>query len=573
MPLLPQNGTLGTQRAAHLLRRAAFGGTRSEIQAFASLSVPVAMDRLFRTTIPDAPDPVDPETGLNWVTTVETSDNMFDFQEYFVRWYLGRLFGSGMSDATRLSEIVREKMVFYLHTHFTTMRTKVVSGPALYYQNQLFRLFANDATDSPLGPRDFRTLTKKVSLDNAMVRFLDGNNNVKGSPNENYAREMMELYTIGRGLEGHVPPVTDQGDYYYYTEQDVRAAANVLTGYDYDKTFSNIDPETELPICTIKGNGGSHETDAGLKVFSARLGGMTIDQNSALLSLNNPTEESMHDELQQLVDMIFSQEATARSICRRIYRFYVHYEVTTEVENDIITDMAARFAAGGFRLQPVVEALLSSTHFYEAAAGYNDDMFGGIIKSPLELMAGAYHQLGIVMPDQSADAASFHNVAGGLVHELLLQGLEFYEPAEVAGYPAYHQYPNFNRNWITTNYLVNRYNSLRSLVESSSMGPWNIRYFIQSNFSAEAGDARQLITALARYLFPLAENLDFNTDSGSLTSQRLNYFLYAFLGANQYTEAEWSALYANVDVNYLEVESLLKSLLNAMLQTPEYQLF
>ncbi len=121
------------------------------------------------------------------------------YQELFVRWYLGRVLGSGNSPATTLSESAREKVVFFMHTFFTTMRSKVNSGRALFYQNELFRQFAFDRQDAPLGPRDFKTLLKKVTLDNAMVRFLDSDRNVKGSPNENYAREMLELYSVGRG--------------------------------------------------------------------------------------------------------------------------------------------------------------------------------------------------------------------------------------------------------------------------------------------------------------------------------------------------------------------------------------
>lgn len=76
-----------------------------------------------------------------------------------------------------------------------------------------------------------------------MLRLLDGNQNVNGSVNENYGRELQELYTIGRGLEGTLPPATIPGDYFNYTEQDVRAAARVLSGWELDTTFTTFDPD------------------------------------------------------------------------------------------------------------------------------------------------------------------------------------------------------------------------------------------------------------------------------------------------------------------------------------------
>src|SRR5260221_12669463 len=94
-----------------------------------------------------------------------------------------------------------------------------------------------------------------------MLRVLDGDLNVDGSPNENYARELHELFTIGRGLEGTLPPVTTPGDYYVYTEQDVQSAAKVLSGWDIDTTFSNIDADTNLPRGIVRGstnNASSH---------------------------------------------------------------------------------------------------------------------------------------------------------------------------------------------------------------------------------------------------------------------------------------------------------------------------
>ena len=118
---------------------------------------------------------------------------------------------------------------------------KVSDSRALYFQNALFRLFALDANASDPDV-NFKKLTVKVSVDNAMLQLLDGTLNVKGSFNENYARELLELYSIGRGLEANPPATSGEiGDYGVYREQDVQTTARILTGWEYDEDFANID--------------------------------------------------------------------------------------------------------------------------------------------------------------------------------------------------------------------------------------------------------------------------------------------------------------------------------------------
>ncbi|MEJ2006051.1 MAG: DUF1800 family protein, partial [Cyclobacteriaceae bacterium] len=304
-----------------------------------------------------------------------------------------------------------------------------------------------------------------------------------------------------------------------------------------------------------------------------RFGNRIISADPALLNNGDPTPESMADELDQMINMIFEQEETVRHVCRKLYRFYVHYEITPELDNDIIADMASRFIASGYKIQPVLEALFTSSHFYEAITGVGDDKFGAIIKSPLDLTATTFRFFEIDMPSYASDPASFYEAAGELLEVMEKEGMSLYEPAEVAGYPAYHQFPRYNRNWISTNYLVTRYNFIRELLDMNEMFYFDIRSFISQRFPGQWTDATQLILALCPCIFPMASNLSFTNNTSQLTPERLNYFLYAFLTANQYTEAEWTALVADPAANYLEIESLLNSLLNSMLQTPEYQLF
>ncbi|MBX2962796.1 MAG: DUF1800 family protein [Cyclobacteriaceae bacterium] len=587
MPLPEYSGTLGLNRAAHLLRRASFGPTKEQIETFAGLTPLQATNLLFNQTLPDPPIPVDPDTNGQWVITGVTDPEKMDgeYEEYFKRWFIGQMLSIGVPPAQSLAYSVREKLVMFLHTHFTAIQEKISSSRALYFQNQLYRQFALDATALP--EVNFRELTKKVSVDNAMLRLLDGNLNVKGSPNENYARELLELYSIGRGLEGSLPPTPGPGDYIYFKEQDVQAAAQVLSGFDFDNSFSNIDPDTNLPRGRVRGsNTNATGHDNGIKQFSNSF----IDSNTGmpyiiqpdplLLNGGNPTLESAFDEISQLIDMIYEQEETLRHICRRIYRYYVYHDIPVSLHDSIIAEMANTFRINGFKLQPVVENLLRSQHFYEAAAGFDDDNFGCIIKSPIDLIVGTLRFFNYQIPDITTSATEFYSRTGEIISLADNQGMSFYQPFDVAGYDAYHQFPVYHRSWITVNYLARRYEFIRRLVSEMEGGMLKVDVvnFVQTNFPpAIASNARLLIIELAKELLPVSDNLTFDInadDTATITAERLNYFLVSFLEnpkIDDDPEGAWTIRWIN-GFDPETVRRQLENLFNAMLQSPEYQL-
>ncbi|MEL7005174.1 MAG: DUF1800 family protein [Bacteroidota bacterium] len=455
-----------------------------------------------------------------------------------------------------------------------------------YFQNALFRFFAFDNfLDAEL---NFKELVKKVCVDNAMLIFLDGNTNVRGNPNENFAREMFELYTIGRGLEGFIAPTTEPGDYVLFTEQDVQAAARVLTGIKRDNTFSNIDEDTMLPRGVV--NVGQHETDPTEKQFSARFDNAVIDQDPLLVSQVNgqSTEESILDEVSQLIEMIYNNREAAKNICRKIYRYFVYYLIDDTVDNDIIETMADTFISGGFKIQPVLEELFQSREFYEAAAGNQDDKFGGIIKSPLDLLTGTLNFFKVNLPDYATETELFYTTMGRLLQLMDRQGLNFYDPFEVAGYSAYHQFPIYNRNWISTNYLTRRYEFIQDVITTDvdmmeGMIGIDVFEYTKANIPDNiAQDAQALVIEFCKYLLPYAENLTFDetaeTDANpdndpSITVARLNYFLQVFLGdIDPDPLIAWQVRWTR-GVDDETVQNQLENLMNAMLQSPEYQLF
>ncbi|WP_258102016.1 DUF1800 domain-containing protein [Marinoscillum pacificum] len=606
MPLGKLTESLGKKRAAHLLRRACFGASIAEIDQFSNLTPQEAFERLY-IELPDPAPPVD-LSGQEWISSVPNEDeDENELMSYLRAWMVDQAVGSTLTDpAIKPSYAFRERLIFFFHTLFTTKISEVNSSRAIYFQRELFRKYAFDrdnrsrpdiesTSDNPLPDVEIevniKELTKKVSVDNAMLIFLDGRQNVKGSPNENYARELLELYSIGRGLEGHVPEPEFDGDYVYFTEQDVQAGAKVLSGFTNDPYFlyrqeaSDLvkygDPDTGLPRGILKGNSTqATQHDNSTKQFSSRFGNSTITPNPELYLNGYPSEKSLLDEISQLVDLIYAQDQTPIHICRRLYRYFVYHTISEELENDVIKEMADILVANNYKIYYVLEALFTSSHFYDGEPGYDNDNFGGIIKSPFDLVVGFHKNFNLAPPIYSDAAEDYFKYYGEvMIPELGKQGMDFYEPYEVAGYSAYHQFPIYNRSWITTNYLTNRYSFISDRIatnDNPNGGEIDILNFTRSNIpNSVARDAKALIKYLAEYFLPMHEELSFeSTDTSELTAARLNYFLNAFLfeyQLNTEPEITWTTEWDN-EPDTEKLANSLMSLYNAMLQSPEYQL-
>ncbi len=517
--LNPITGTLGRRRAAHILRRATFGPSRQDINQFAGLTADQAITQLFQPQVAPIP-PIDYDT--------------------FKEWWLEQMLGSGNSAI--------EKMTFFMHTHFTTKEDVVGSGQALCHQNELFRFYS-------LG--NFRDLSQKICLDNAMMIFLDGHDNDRNNVNENFGRELLELYTIGKG------PQIGPGDYTTYTEQDVKEAARVLSGYRDDPDFLTLDIITNLPTSYVRNDGGTvaNAHDAGVKTFSPAFQN-TVIQPNALVG-EDATVDATLDELDQLITMIFNQDETARHICRKLYRFFVYYEITPEIETDIIEPLAATFRNGNYELQPVLQQLFRSEHFYDADnAIADDDNHAAIIKSPLELITGTIRYFGVPLP-ATGTQEYLDSMQNGVLGPMVLQGLRLMEPFEVAGYAAYHQNPDFNRNWISHNNLARRYEYISQVL--TSMDDFGFQLdavnYVENNIT-DPSDAQVIVQELVDDLLPEI-----------ITTERFDYFLNDILldglsMANWTTE--WFTYQSSNDDS--AVRAQLENLFNALMQSPEYQL-
>lgn len=307
-------------RAAHLYRRAGFGATPREIERALDEGLEATVDRLLDFSVPDP--------ALEERLARQTDLDLTRVGGIF-RWWAIRLIWSARP--------LEERMTLFLHDHFATAISKVGSAEAMLAQNHLLRRHA-------LG--NFTELTIEISRDPAMLLWLDNVTNVKGSPNENYGRELLELFTLGAGN---------------YTEGDVMAAAKAFTGWTLSREtrgFVFVDQRHDHSIKTFLGRSGDWNGD-------------------------------------DIVEMACAGMAHARLMAGKLYAFFVHDHAADEV----IERFARVYADAGTELKPLVRAILTSEEMY------SDHVLWSKVKAPADHAVAAIRQMAI-SDDRAARAAA-----------------------------------------------------------------------------------------------------------------------------------------------------------------------
>lgn len=552
--LAPHTGTLGKRLAAHLLRRVTFGPTRAEIDQFANMTVTQAVDAISGAAgFAPPPDPIAPNKSGTWVWGNDASKNSsagnnpgdYLTHTYLSGWYIDEAFEN------KPPHIV-QKMVFFLHTIFATDHHSKKSVNQ-YHQMALFRHYANGSV---------KNVARKIIMDNQMIIYLDSENNTVFAPNENFGREILELFTILKG------PQIGPGNYTNYTEYDVQQAARVFTGIKQQSISTNPstrDSDTGLAKGTIL---MSHH-DTGNKTFSSAFNNKTIVGGS------NTT--SVYQEFDEFIDMVFDQLATAVSYVRRLYRFFVHYNITPAVEQDIIQPLAADLKNNGYNLMPVIKKLLKSEHFYDMDdTNAGDEVIGGIISSPLEFFVKTLRFFQIAPPSESANSYKhYHEFYRDTVLRFILlnMDMDLWSPPSVAGYNAYHQAPSFSKAWISANTLPFRYKFVDMLYSgnkiliawSSLHTSFNVMDFVDSSSPVNISDPRTpstLVQEIVDYVFP-----------EGIPTNRFNYFKDDMLLGN-YSELEWADEWDDYQLTGDDsvVKPQIEKLIRAIIQSPEYQI-
>jgi uncharacterized protein (DUF1800 family) len=456
--------------AGHLLRRTMMAPTWSDIEALVALGDPGdAVDLLLgATSTPAAPS----------IASVAEQDPNSTTNVTLQSTYLGLL----ASDAAALrawwenlhliaTNSIQEKMVALWSGHFTSAfdlgNSTYDVAQLLYIQNQLFR-------SNALG--NFQDLVKAVTLDGAMLVYLGGNLNVASAPNENYARELMELFTCG--ISGG------------YTEADVQAAARILTGWQASIYAQEPDPNGMFQSFFVP---GLHDT--GDKTY--------LETDFPAISASQNTQDLVQtNEIDKLITVLFSfaAQSIATFICTKIYQFFVYSDTDTSdpTEQTVISELATLFMQNNWEIQPVMSTLLKSAHFFDNVN------IGCQNKTPAEYVIGLARQLN-----------TSYSIDGNMTNDQE----QFFQPPNVSGWPGY-------QNWLTTTtYPIRTSQQAAALVQSLSDD--DAIAFITQFPLATYSDVDSLATAIGQLLLPRP-----------LSTERETNFTYQLLGTNT-NDGQW----------------------------------
>ncbi|WP_075344361.1 DUF1800 family protein [Tenacibaculum agarivorans] len=531
---------LGLRKAKHLLRRASFTYNKATLNEFAALTPEQAFDRLITIETNKLAEPYDnkPDGSPHgfWTSNPDGSDLDGQFRKkiYTAYWW----WYNGLHQNSLL-----QKMTFFLHTSFTV--SKFDAGSSVHFYDHM-RLLEHYAFGN------LKTMSKKITYDNSMLGYLDNTKNNANNPNENYAREFLELFTILKAEQ------IGSGDYTNFTELDVQQAAKVFSGIKTKYDRSIIDPDTGIPMGRIDKN--RHDKDD--KTFSHAFDNTVI--------VGNDTELGIVQELDAFVEMVFSKDATAISFVRKLYRFFVKSEWEDDVEDNVIVPLATLLKDSDYEVLPVLRKLLTSKHFYDADDAIdNDEIIGSIVKSPLQLANELISFFNITIPDPVTESDDFFGFFNFLYNFFLKSAsMELWAPDSVAGYPAHYQSPDFDRHWFSSNTVLARYKIMESLLSgrnkirfnSNIRVELNIVNFIEANI-ADPADATNLITELADFLY--AEPID---------DLRKAYFAQNLLEgfADYYWTNAWLGYQGTGDDSV--VRTRLNALIIQMINAPEFQL-
>ena len=413
--LTPYSGPFDSEAVIHLLKRTMFGAAPQDIAHFKTMSMGQAVDELLNPTAPlpaaplkdydtsnaDKPDnAVAP--GATWINDPNDDGTIQGRRiESLKRWGIGVMINQDRS--------IREKMTLFWHNHFATETTVVSDPQALYKHHTLFRT-------SALG--NFKTLVRDITLDPAMLKYLNGYLNTNTAPDENYGRELQELFTLGKANSPN------------YTEDDVKAAARVLTGWKIDLTTTTTSFEPTR-----------HDTAS--KQFSSFFGGTVIAGRSGAAAGDL--------ELDDLLTMIFNKKAeVSQYIVKKIYRWFCYYTIDAASQANVIDPLAQLFQNSNWDIKPVLSTLLKSEHFFDALNR------GCLIKSPLDIAVALCREYSVVFPDVAADYQAAYDMWDFIRWETTLANQELGDPPSVSGWPSYYQAPQFYELWINSDTLPKR---------------------------------------------------------------------------------------------------------------------
>lgn len=528
--LEPYSGSWDEEQIAHLLRRSLFGLKKSELNQFKGYTLSKALSELIKES-PKPTPPVnnynnsaegieDPHVALGETWVEAPYANQIEGQR------IGSLKGWVINNFITQETTIHEKMILFWHNLLVTQSWDVFVGKASYQYFDMLRTHA-------LG--NYKDMIKALTLDPAMLLFLNGTRNRKDAPDENYARELQELFCVGKGSDSK------------YTEKDVQSASKILTGWviNWEDTVKRAGKVETFFVPQFH--------DLSDKEFSEFYGNRVIKGRLG---------DSGEEELDEFLDMIFDNEETANYICRRIYNFFVYNEIDATAEEKVIKPLAKIFRESNYEIKPVLEALLQSEHFFHPLNR------GAQIKNPTDLLLASWRTF--EMPTEMITLLQTRQLHLSMLWQMANMGMEICDPPSVAGWTAYYQAPQFDRSWITTDTITSRAAFTDSLVywgfwvNQQTQLPIDFLTFLNELDQPE--DPNEMLKEVSILLvgYPVAEETVNNLKAVLLSGQEKDSY---------WTQA-WTQ-YKNEPNNQeykLTVENRLKSTFQRLLQLAENQL-
>jgi uncharacterized protein (DUF1800 family) len=519
--LNPYTGPWTKNEVQHLLKRTMFGSRKADIDYFLTRTLDQAVNELLTPTAPLPSPPVNDYTavdtvapGTTWVNA-PTADGTLNSNRRasFKKWWTGVMINQDRS--------IREKLTLFWADHFGTETDTIGNAHYIYWHHDLLR-------QSCLG--NFKKLIKDVTIDAGMLRYLNGYLNTKTAPDENYGRELQELFTLGKG-----PAVA-------YTEDDVKKAAKVLTGWRIDGT-------------TFKVFWDATKHDTTNKQFSAFYNNTTITGRTA-------ADGAL--ETDDLITMIFSKDEVSKYICRSLYRWFIYYKIDAAAETNVIEPLALIFRTSNYDIKPVLATLFKSEHFFDIVNQ------GCLIKSPVDHVVSCLREFNVVFPDAVTAYADAYGMWNYIRDRIASMNQDVGDPPNVSGWPPYYQEPQFHELWINADTLPKRNQFSDTMINSgySRSGKKIIINAVEFTKTLPTpADPNALIDDALSVIFRVPM-------SATAKQQIKTQILLSNQTSDYYWSNAWNAYIANTadTANFNIVNGRLKAFYQYLMDLPEYQL-
>lgn len=579
--ITPYTGTFGRAELIHLLKRTMFGVKKSDIDFFAGKTMAQVVDVLtsnIPTTIPSYPlrdydsnynggttasgaaktssiDWGDVPLGGEWgkagtnlkdcfsgcgdLGINDTTADNFWRDRSLIKWNLGLHLNQDRS--------VYEKLVLFWLNHFAYNSITQNYSQRSFTYAKLIRESVN---------ADLRDFAKNITKNPGYLMYLNGRDNTKNAPDENFAREIQELFCIGKEV-----PFDKR-----YTEDDVKAFARALTGHS--------DSPSGFLGAGYTFNSANHATgDKQLSAFysntvikggtGSTAGDTELDQLVA--AMFNDTDKNISTLVGTEFEGWTRADIVSDFIAKKIYRTFVYSYIDDNIKANVIKPLANLYKASSFKILPVVKTLVASEHFYDMRHR------GAMIKTPYDAVIGLVRTTNGEADANVSDVKTRYRNYDALHQQVLSMAQGAIESPNVAGWAPYYQGPQFHELWINSDTLPKRQDFAKLYCGNGGGGSFGFGTY-QPKLDPIAfcktltnpGDPNALIQELAELLLgiPLTQNQKDKIKTGTLLK-------------GQTTDSYWTQAWNNgtpTAQNTSIVTNNLKTLFDTLVRIEEFQL-